>query len=138
HREYYANPYRHTRDRLISEYIKSLAKLRSLNQHQLQPCSSFPLYNLPVELRLEVYSHCTAFTLLQLTHTSSLLRSEIRAHPSIIKNSYGYLSSRFVEKGLSRRRFRKEPLEFIWSWKFGEHPDPLRYDGTALSIRHIS
>ncbi|RPA78785.1 hypothetical protein BJ508DRAFT_416377 [Ascobolus immersus RN42] len=46
---------------------------------------------LPAELRLEVYSQCSAFTLLILTATTRSLRSEIFLHPSIYRQTTGYI-----------------------------------------------
>ncbi|RPA78348.1 hypothetical protein BJ508DRAFT_329288 [Ascobolus immersus RN42] len=46
------------------------------------------LLSLPFELRLDIYYQCTAFTLLQLSHTCHFFRSEInspRARPLIDK-----------------------------------------------------
>ncbi|RPA82834.1 hypothetical protein BJ508DRAFT_343622 [Ascobolus immersus RN42] len=45
---------------------------------------------LPVELRLEIYRHCSAYTLLQLAHVSARLHAEINGCPEIFKKSYGY------------------------------------------------
>ncbi|RPA82526.1 hypothetical protein BJ508DRAFT_325526 [Ascobolus immersus RN42] len=50
----------------------------------------FALFQLPTELRLEIFSHCTAFNLLNLTRTSSSLRTEILHFPSIYRTSYGF------------------------------------------------
>ncbi|RPA81221.1 hypothetical protein BJ508DRAFT_362033 [Ascobolus immersus RN42] len=44
---------------------------------------------LPPELRLEIYTHLPIFTLLQLSHTNSLLRFEINRSRSIIRSSEG-------------------------------------------------
>ncbi|RPA80431.1 hypothetical protein BJ508DRAFT_415415, partial [Ascobolus immersus RN42] len=52
--------------------------------------SGFPLLSLPPELRLTFYSHLSSFTLLQLSHTSSQLHSEINKHPTLVRNSRGY------------------------------------------------
>ncbi|RPA84446.1 hypothetical protein BJ508DRAFT_38407 [Ascobolus immersus RN42] len=48
---------------------------------------------LPPELRLEIYSHCTAFTLLLLSQTCTALRAEINSVPDILLRSYGYAPS---------------------------------------------
>ncbi|RPA72197.1 hypothetical protein BJ508DRAFT_419586 [Ascobolus immersus RN42] len=57
------------------------------------PCGSRepPLLLLPTEIRLEIYSNCTAFTLLQLSHTSTELHREINAYPGLIGKTYGYI-----------------------------------------------
>ncbi|RPA87068.1 hypothetical protein BJ508DRAFT_95669 [Ascobolus immersus RN42] len=48
------------------------------------------LLNLPIELRLEIYTHCSAFALLQLTQTCKQVYEEINARHSIYENAYGY------------------------------------------------
>ncbi|RPA87075.1 hypothetical protein BJ508DRAFT_95717 [Ascobolus immersus RN42] len=50
----------------------------------------FPLLDLPTELRLEIYSQCSALTLLQLSHTCASLNAEINSRPSIFKKAPGY------------------------------------------------
>ncbi|RPA80413.1 hypothetical protein BJ508DRAFT_362602 [Ascobolus immersus RN42] len=65
---------------------------------------------LPTEIRLEIYSHCTAFTLVQLYHTCATLHNEIERYPSIYQTSFGYGPSQWsppnndglVYLGLSR------------------------------------
>ncbi|RPA78322.1 hypothetical protein BJ508DRAFT_416570 [Ascobolus immersus RN42] len=47
------------------------------------------LLTLPPELRLDIYRQCSAFTLLQLSHTCTHLRSEINACPAIIRAAPG-------------------------------------------------
>ncbi|RPA72480.1 hypothetical protein BJ508DRAFT_73237 [Ascobolus immersus RN42] len=49
-----------------------------------------PFLQLPSELRLEIYTHCTILTLLQLASTCFQTRSEIHSHPSIFMRSHGY------------------------------------------------
>ncbi|RPA79431.1 hypothetical protein BJ508DRAFT_328331 [Ascobolus immersus RN42] len=49
-----------------------------------------PFFRLPTELRLCIYKHCTATTLLQLASTCTVTRSEIHSSPSIIRSSRGY------------------------------------------------
>ncbi|RPA78346.1 hypothetical protein BJ508DRAFT_329286 [Ascobolus immersus RN42] len=51
---------------------------------------SFDLLRLPTELRIEVYRHCTTFTLLNLSHTSRSLHAEINSCPQIITASKDY------------------------------------------------
>ncbi|RPA78791.1 hypothetical protein BJ508DRAFT_416381 [Ascobolus immersus RN42] len=73
--------------------------------------------SLPLELRHEIYRHCSAFTLLVLYSTSHQLRSEIlRSRSLILEKSYAY----------------------------GEHPNlSLRYPTSRIaklavfSIRHV-
>ncbi|RPA84448.1 hypothetical protein BJ508DRAFT_323712 [Ascobolus immersus RN42] len=53
--------------------------------------SSSPLFRIPPELRLEIYSHISAYSLLNLSYTCSKHRHEINALPiSTLHNSYGY------------------------------------------------
>ncbi|RPA78349.1 hypothetical protein BJ508DRAFT_329289 [Ascobolus immersus RN42] len=56
-----------------------------------QPKTSH-LLRVPVEIRLEleVFAQCTAFALLQLSHSSRELYVEINAYPSIYKQCFGY------------------------------------------------
>ncbi|RPA75897.1 hypothetical protein BJ508DRAFT_331702 [Ascobolus immersus RN42] len=49
-----------------------------------------PLFKLPPELRLEIYSQSSAFTLLQLSHVCRKLRHEINGYPGMISKTYGY------------------------------------------------
>ncbi|RPA86060.1 hypothetical protein BJ508DRAFT_159335 [Ascobolus immersus RN42] len=46
----------------------------------------------PIEIRLEVYRHCSAFTLLLLCHTCRQIYTDINTNPAIYKSSFGYLS----------------------------------------------
>ncbi|RPA78328.1 hypothetical protein BJ508DRAFT_363883 [Ascobolus immersus RN42] len=46
-------------------------------------------FQLPQKIRVNVYSHCSAFTLLMLSHTSKRLHTEINRHPRIITSSFG-------------------------------------------------
>ncbi|RPA81216.1 hypothetical protein BJ508DRAFT_326601 [Ascobolus immersus RN42] len=48
------------------------------------------LLKLPVEIRLEVYTNCSTFTLLQLSHASAFLYHEINSYSSIIQKTQGY------------------------------------------------
>ncbi|RPA87393.1 hypothetical protein BJ508DRAFT_59285 [Ascobolus immersus RN42] len=45
------------------------------------------LLDLPLELRLEIYSFCPAFTLLQLSHSISFFYYEINQYPAILRLS---------------------------------------------------
>ncbi|RPA72207.1 hypothetical protein BJ508DRAFT_335284 [Ascobolus immersus RN42] len=54
---------------------------------------TFPFFHLPTELRVEIYSYCTIYTLLQLSHTSTRLRNEINGLPKLLQAAYGYKSS---------------------------------------------
>ncbi|RPA82840.1 hypothetical protein BJ508DRAFT_360809 [Ascobolus immersus RN42] len=53
-------------------------------------CTSSTFLRLPTEIRLAIYSSCTAFSLLQLTHTCARLRAEIKSVPEIISASDGF------------------------------------------------
>jgi hypothetical protein len=53
----------------------------------MQPSS---ILRIPPELRLLIYSHCSAFTLLQLAHTSSLFYAEVNSYPAIVRHAFGY------------------------------------------------
>ncbi|RPA78340.1 hypothetical protein BJ508DRAFT_363890 [Ascobolus immersus RN42] len=55
---------------------------------------SFPLFTLPLEIRLEIYSHCAAYSLLNLYNTNLTIRAELNDHPAIITSSYGYIPRR--------------------------------------------
>ncbi|RPA82259.1 hypothetical protein BJ508DRAFT_325790 [Ascobolus immersus RN42] len=70
---------------------------------------SHPIFHLPLELRLEIYSNCTALSLLQLSHVCTFFRSEINRYPSIIKSTRGFkLGPSIVEEILG-----KTPREFL-------------------------
>ncbi|RPA78367.1 hypothetical protein BJ508DRAFT_329309 [Ascobolus immersus RN42] len=49
-----------------------------------------PFHTLPVDLRLEIYSHCSTFTLLQLLHSSRPLFTDLTTYPSILRTSFGF------------------------------------------------
>ncbi|RPA78377.1 hypothetical protein BJ508DRAFT_329319 [Ascobolus immersus RN42] len=51
------------------------------------------LLSLPLELRLEIYRQCTAFTLLNLSHANTRLRNEVNNEPAIFTSAYGYYTS---------------------------------------------
>ncbi|RPA78338.1 hypothetical protein BJ508DRAFT_156272 [Ascobolus immersus RN42] len=44
-----------------------------------QPSLFHAILSLPLELRLDIYTQCTAFTLLQLPHTSHFFRTELNS-----------------------------------------------------------
>ncbi|RPA82835.1 hypothetical protein BJ508DRAFT_343623 [Ascobolus immersus RN42] len=54
------------------------------------PHNYHSILDLPTEMRLAIYAHCTALSLLQLTHTSPFLYHDINSCPSLYKKSYGY------------------------------------------------
>ncbi|RPA81393.1 hypothetical protein BJ508DRAFT_114326 [Ascobolus immersus RN42] len=73
----------------------------NLTVHQSPPFSNTFGHNfkynparmhLPPELRLQIYDLCTAYTLLNLSQTSPLLRHEILNSPTIFLYSYGYIA----------------------------------------------
>lgn len=45
---------------------------------------------LPFEIRLEIFTSCTAYSLLNLSHTNNQLRAEINTHPKIVQSTLGY------------------------------------------------
>ncbi|RPA80414.1 hypothetical protein BJ508DRAFT_362603 [Ascobolus immersus RN42] len=59
--------------------------------------STRSLLNLPLEIRLEIYKQCSAFTLLQLLQSTGSIGYEISQHPSIYKSSLGYASQQGLE-----------------------------------------
>ncbi|RPA80969.1 hypothetical protein BJ508DRAFT_306928 [Ascobolus immersus RN42] len=57
------------------------------------PPETFDFLGLPAELRLELYRHLSAFTLLQLSHTCHDLRREILGNQvGIINKALGYVN----------------------------------------------
>jgi hypothetical protein len=59
-------------------------------------------FQLPTEMRLAVYSHCTAFTLLQLSHSSTFFYAEINKWPRIIESSVGFRWCTLLHKPAGR------------------------------------
>ncbi|RPA84434.1 hypothetical protein BJ508DRAFT_412807 [Ascobolus immersus RN42] len=77
---------------------------------------------LPTELRLFIYSYCPAFTLLQLSHTSTAIKSELQSIPDIVKKSDGYklvLSGYSTPSFLTRSNIGKicSPEEAVLYWE---------------------
>ncbi|RPA81673.1 hypothetical protein BJ508DRAFT_109466 [Ascobolus immersus RN42] len=69
---------------------------------------------LPVELRLEVYDHCSPFSLLQLSRTSSSISSEIDRHRNTIGSARWFCdnpstvtSSTAVNRCITLRKVRR-------------------------------
>ncbi|RPA85974.1 hypothetical protein BJ508DRAFT_373167 [Ascobolus immersus RN42] len=64
------------------------------NQLPDQPLAEPPLphtlFSLPIEIRLEIFQNCSAFTLLVLAATSRSLRAEILQYPAIYQKSAGF------------------------------------------------
>ncbi|RPA80959.1 hypothetical protein BJ508DRAFT_362190 [Ascobolus immersus RN42] len=58
-----------------------------------KPPALFHFTQLPLELQLNIYDHCSAFTLLQLSRTTRSLRAEILRNPSVYTSSDGYSAS---------------------------------------------
>ncbi|RPA83021.1 hypothetical protein BJ508DRAFT_305042 [Ascobolus immersus RN42] len=57
--------------------------------YEICPSSSLNAFlKLPIELRLEVYSHCSALTLIQLARASPLFEDDLEKYPNIVSNSY--------------------------------------------------
>ncbi|RPA78233.1 hypothetical protein BJ508DRAFT_156600 [Ascobolus immersus RN42] len=50
----------------------------------------FPLLQLPPELRLVIYTHCSAFTLLNMSHTCRALRNELTVSSPHVQRSPGF------------------------------------------------
>ncbi|RPA80962.1 hypothetical protein BJ508DRAFT_326810 [Ascobolus immersus RN42] len=72
---------------------------------------TFELFDLPAELRLEIYDLCSAFSLLILTHVCRSFRYEILSRPKIYANSDGYAEAHKERAMKSNLRVRKlEPL----------------------------
>ncbi|RPA80961.1 hypothetical protein BJ508DRAFT_362192 [Ascobolus immersus RN42] len=55
-----------------------------------KPPTPFRFTHLPLELRLDIYSRCTAFSLLQLSHANHSIRVEILRDPRVYNSSDGY------------------------------------------------
>ncbi|RPA78789.1 hypothetical protein BJ508DRAFT_328954 [Ascobolus immersus RN42] len=49
------------------------------------------ILNLPAEIRLEIYGHCSALSVLVLSNTCRTFQSEILSHPSIYKAARNYV-----------------------------------------------
>ncbi|RPA70961.1 hypothetical protein BJ508DRAFT_346051, partial [Ascobolus immersus RN42] len=63
------------------------------------------------ELRLQIYRHCTALSLLQLAHSCSSLYNEVNAHPSIVRGSYGFYQGYSIDSTVHGwRRYRHRPI----------------------------
>ncbi|RPA81217.1 hypothetical protein BJ508DRAFT_326602 [Ascobolus immersus RN42] len=68
------------------------------------------LLNLPVEIRLEIYTQSSTFSLLHLSHTCNHLYNEINAYPSILSNCLGFASNDRITRNL--RSFAKAKIRF--------------------------
>ncbi|RPA82847.1 hypothetical protein BJ508DRAFT_325013 [Ascobolus immersus RN42] len=94
------------------------------------------LLSLPVELRLEIYSQCTAFSLLQLSHTCSALHHEINKYPAIIKNTYGYWDPKAYESRSTDSSYER------WRRASAHHKRPVEYEagfaGMAFNLHLVS
>ncbi|RPA78246.1 hypothetical protein BJ508DRAFT_156660 [Ascobolus immersus RN42] len=126
---------------LLNRYKKSQRVLLHFDKQQSKGMSFFPLLDLPIELRLEIYRHCSAYTILQLSHSSRQLRFEIQSYPQIVGQSFGYFALWFkrISRSLARPPTDSEyGTVGPWSWNFGKVHDRLSYDGQDLTIRHIS
>ncbi|RPA78329.1 hypothetical protein BJ508DRAFT_416573 [Ascobolus immersus RN42] len=84
----------------------------------MPPPRNLSIFSLPPELRLDIFSQCTAFTLLQLSHTCRSIYYEINTHPSIYKTSFGYFNSsdedrefKSIVLDLARRTSPVSPLD---------------------------
>ncbi|RPA72907.1 hypothetical protein BJ508DRAFT_366987 [Ascobolus immersus RN42] len=54
----------------------------------------FVLLRLPIELRLCIYDHCSAISLLMLSLTCKSLRTEINASTATVHRSFGHYAQR--------------------------------------------
>ncbi|RPA81215.1 hypothetical protein BJ508DRAFT_326600 [Ascobolus immersus RN42] len=75
----------------LSNKLESQPLAEPTDQANQEPNRLYTLVlSLPVEIRLEIYSNCSTFSLLQLSHASSHFYTEINNYPNIIKNTEGY------------------------------------------------
>ncbi|RPA81396.1 hypothetical protein BJ508DRAFT_326519 [Ascobolus immersus RN42] len=75
-----------------------------------------PLLRIPTELRLIIYKHLSAYTLLLLSKVNKQLQTEINGSPKIIVNSYGYnIYKKRRSRGTPRARLSTHNLLFISS-----------------------
>ncbi|RPA78361.1 hypothetical protein BJ508DRAFT_329301 [Ascobolus immersus RN42] len=76
------------------------------------------LFHLPIELRLEIYRHCSAFTLLQVLHTCHRFFDELNYHSHLFRNAAGfYAHPRHVEPGNYRVSSHLSPAS-SWNSNF--------------------
>ncbi|RPA78357.1 hypothetical protein BJ508DRAFT_329298 [Ascobolus immersus RN42] len=92
------------------------------------------LLSLPTELLLEIYGHCSAFTLLQLSHTHPRLYAEINDSPKILNKAYGY-----SEKSLdnSRRSVFPDAQARLWQRTYLKPQPPVRRKDNSIALLTI-
>ncbi|RPA78360.1 hypothetical protein BJ508DRAFT_329300 [Ascobolus immersus RN42] len=69
----------------------------------IQPTQPPPFLSLPIELRLYVYGHCSAFTLLQLIHTCHRFSIDLNHHTRIFTAAYGFHAHKLYHQRLALR-----------------------------------
>ncbi|RPA80960.1 hypothetical protein BJ508DRAFT_376706 [Ascobolus immersus RN42] len=74
----------------------------------------FRFTHLPFELRLSIYSNCTAFSLLQLSRSSYQLRYEILRNPKLYLNSDGYRPAPTGTTYPPSHQLRPLPVVQLW------------------------
>ncbi|RPA87066.1 hypothetical protein BJ508DRAFT_320960 [Ascobolus immersus RN42] len=80
-------------EQLLSLTLEIPSPLIAISSSSPTPHVGASLLHLPIELRIEVYTHCTTFALLQLSHTSRSLFYEINSLPSVYQATPGYISN---------------------------------------------
>ncbi|RPA86339.1 hypothetical protein BJ508DRAFT_321998 [Ascobolus immersus RN42] len=101
------------------------------------------IFRLPLQIRLEVYSQCSAFSLLHFSHTCAQIRHEINSRPALVRSTFGYddsLRIRTSERPYSDGRYlkRAKKLGFFDSEGFRNiFCESLDFDLTNLSIYNI-
>ncbi|RPA71688.1 hypothetical protein BJ508DRAFT_315397 [Ascobolus immersus RN42] len=73
---------------LTAVSIGSVSMIQDL--HNVKMSTNHGLLQLPLELRLDIYSCCSAFTLLQLAGTFTQAHTEIHRYPTIFRQSRGF------------------------------------------------
>ncbi|RPA73962.1 hypothetical protein BJ508DRAFT_333539 [Ascobolus immersus RN42] len=92
---------RQCRDRDCKKLSFNLSALNNFKPIKQQPnpepkLDRFPFLDLPLELRLEVYDHCTILELFILTHTCKTLYTDINSRRGLLRASPGY--TEFIRK----------------------------------------
>ncbi|RPA82344.1 hypothetical protein BJ508DRAFT_361283 [Ascobolus immersus RN42] len=75
---------------LFQHAVEFQIKATILSAPPIDKSKQTHLFALPLEIRLMIYSHCTAVSLLRLASSSSQLKTEVNAYPSIFTNAPGY------------------------------------------------
>ncbi|RPA78359.1 hypothetical protein BJ508DRAFT_329299 [Ascobolus immersus RN42] len=98
------------------------------------------LLRLPTELLLEIYGYCSAFTLLQLSHTHPRLYAEINGFPQILQRTFGYGTSPMRFQKHSVRHTKRELLDQTARQELKDGPPILKdVNGchAVLTIFHV-